>query len=245
MTPQVRKFVDATGVAQAAADLFIAQTTSALVTQSQVHVALTGGTVGIASLAALGNHALRDTVDYSRVHFWWGDERFVSVDSRDRNALQAREALLSKITVPEENIHEFPSLVDGLGLDEAAIVFNAEVAKHTDASRPFSFDLVFLGMGPDGHVASLFPDHAVGLDAQGPLVVAEHNSPKPPPERLSFSYSALNAAKQVVFVVAGADKAEAVADAFGNPNSDLPAAKVRGVSSSVLLVDEAAATLLS
>lgn len=245
MSVQVRRFTDSPAVAQAAADLFIAQITSALVTHTEVHVALTGGTVGIASLVALGNHPERDSVDYSRVHFWWGDERYVASDSRDRNAFLAREALLSKIAVPESNIHEFPALVDGVSLDDATALFNNEVHKYTESNRPFSFDLVFLGMGPDGHVASLFPGHGVGLDANGPLIVAEHDSPKPPPQRLSFSYGALNASKQIVFVVAGADKAKAVADAFGNPNSVLPAARVRGVSSSVLLVDEAAASLLS
>ena len=147
--------------------------------------------------------------------------------------------------MPAENVHEFPSTTDSSDLETAAVAFNSEVSRWADSTGRLEFDLVFLGMGPDGHVASLFPGHQAGVDANSAAVVAEHNSPKPPPERLSFSYAALNSAKQVVFVVAGADKAEAVADAFGNPNSVLPAAKVRGVSSSVLLVDEAAASLLS
>ena len=242
MTVEIRKFPDADSVATAAAQLFLDRVRDDLAAKPLVHVALTGGTVGIATLAALGRHVDRDSIDYSRVHIWWGDERFVERSSRDRNAVLAREAYLSKISIPEGNIHEFPAANEGKSLSEARESFSLETAGFASSEGTIDFDLVFLGMGPDGHVASLFPGHDSGSNSQ--FVIAEHDSPKPPPERLSLSYRALNAAKRVVFVVAGLDKAEAVMDAFGNPGSVLPAAKVRGASSSVLLVDEAAASLL-
>lgn len=242
MTVEIRKLRDGSSVAAAAAEFFLDLLRGELAHKPLVHVALTGGTVGIASLAALGEHPNRDSLDYSRVHIWWGDERFVERGSRERNAVLAREALLSKLAIPAANIHEFPAANEGLSLDEARQSFNAQAAKFASKAGTIDFELVFLGMGPDGHVASLFPGH--DTETNSALIISEHDSPKPPSERLSFSYKALNAAQNVVFVVAGTDKSEAVADAFGKRGSTLPAAMVRGVSSTVLLVDEAAASLL-
>jgi 6-phosphogluconolactonase len=99
-----------------------------------------------------------------------------------------------------------------------------------------TFDILLLGIGPDGHVASLFP----GKDAQGQLVVAEHDSPKPPPMRLSLSYEAINSAREVWFTVAGADKQNAVATAFGDNPQELPVGRVRGRERTVWFVDATA-----
>jgi 6-phosphogluconolactonase len=194
---------------------------------------LTGGTIGIATLAAIADREDAHLLDWSNVHIWWGDERFVAADSTDRNAVQARKAMLSRLPVVEANIHEFPAADQGLSLDEAANLFAAELA----ALKPH-FDMAFVGMGPDGHICSLFADKPA--IEPGLLVIAEHDSPKPPPQRLSFTYEAMNAVDELWFVVAGADKSPAVAVAFGDEPTKLPVGRVRGVKKTIWFVDQTA-----
>ncbi len=231
--PIVNRFADAESVAKAAASALIDKLETVLQFKSEAHIALTGGTVGIATLAALANHADRDKIDYTKVNFWWGDERFVDSDSPDRNANQARKALLSKIQLDESKVHEFPASDEGLDLDQAAAAF----ALHVNQIRPH-FDVVFCGVGPDGHICSLFPEKPA-LES-GLLVFAEHNSPKPPPLRLTFTYEAVNSADEVWFVVAGADKQAAVEVAFGDSAQSLPVGRVHGTQKTVWFVDQTA-----
>lgn len=233
--PFVQRFKDSESTARNVATDLISKLTEILSVKDQAHLMLTGGTVGIASLAALGAHEDKDSVDFTRVHFWWGDERFVAADSPDRNALQARKALLNKISIDESKVHEFPSADAGLELDDAAQQFAAVV----DELKP-EFDIVLLGMGPDGHIASLFPGKPA--PSAGLQIVAEHDSPKPPPQRLTFTYEALNAADEVWFVVAGADKQDAVAVAFGDEPQSLPVGRVRGSKATRWYLDNTAAT---
>lgn len=201
-----------------------------LAEQDACHVALTGGSVGIELLAAM-----RDVrVDWSRVHCWWGDERFVPAADGDRNALQAREALLDHVAVPEANVHELPASDAGLDLDEAAVAATRELDGIT-------LDVTLLGMGPDAHVASLFPGHA-GAAIEGEGVIAVRESPKPPPERLSLTRDTLNRSRRVWLVVAGDDKASALALALSNADPrEVPAAGVHGTLETRYLVDRAAA----
>ena len=201
-----------------------------LVEQPAVHVVLTGGTVGI---ALLENIDPSNKLDWSRIHLWWGDERFVASDSEDRNAVQAHKALFSKIRIDSSKLHVFPSSDNGLTLDAAAEQFAAHVAE----ANP-KFDLVFLGMGPDGHINSLFPGKPT--PAPGVQIIAEHDSPKPPPQRLSFTYEAMNAADEIWLTVAGADKADAVSVAFGDDPTALPVGRVQGISKTVWFVDQTA-----
>jgi len=231
--PIVFRLPNAGEVAAVAADAFYEKLAGILAVKAEAHVVLTGGTVGIATLAAIGDHKLAKATDFSRVNFWWGDERFVASDSPDRNAGQARSALFKKIAVDESKIHEFPSSDSGLNLDEAAKVFT----DHFLAVAPH-FDVVFMGMGPDGHICSLFPGKPT--PPTGIQVIAEHNSPKPPPERLSFTYEAINNADEIWFLVAGSDKQEAVAVAFGDSPEALPVGRVRGNSKTVWFVDDGA-----
>ena len=234
---------DADSVAETAAQAFVEHLSEVLSQKAEAHVVLTGGTVGIKTLAAIATTAGLDDVDVGRVHFWWGDERFVASDSPDRNENQAREALLNKISVDAAKIHAFAAADAGFTLDQAAAAFAELVAEHAavDEIVP-EFDVVFLGMGPDGHIASLFPNKPA--PAAGVAVVAEHNSPKPPAGRLSFTYEALASAHQVWFVVSGADKAEAVSVAFGESPSDLPVGRVEGRDATLWFIDEAAAVSL-
>lgn len=222
MRPIVNRFTDADAVASGAAQAVVARLNELLAEKDKVNLVVTGGTVGILTLAKL-----RDlSMDWSNVHIWWGDERFVEKNSADRNELQAKNALLDHIAIPVENLHPFPASDEGMTLDEAAEAFRSEVAG-------IEFDVLLLGIGPDGHIASLFP----GKNAQGELVVAEHDSPKPPPQRLSLSYAAINSASEVWFTVAGADKDAAVATAFGDDAESLPVGRVRGVHKTVWFVD--------
>jgi 6-phosphogluconolactonase len=231
---------DGDAVAATAAEAFVEHLTEVLAQKAEAHVVLTGGTVGIKTLAAIAVADGVQDVDFERIHFWWGDERFVAADSADRNQNQANDALLTKIKLDPAKVHGFASTDSGLSLDEAAAEFAAHVAEFAavDEIVP-EFDVVFLGMGPDGHIASLFPGKPA--PKAGVAIIAEHDSPKPPPARLSFTYEALNSAHQVWFVVSGADKAEPVGVAFGDDPSSLPVGRVAGRDATLWFIDEAAA----
>lgn len=234
--PVVNRFPNAAQVANEASNQLFVFVSAKLATQDRVDVAITGGTVGIATLAAASELDF-NSLDLTRLHIWWGDERFVEIESPDRNAVQANNAWLKKLNIPMTNVHEFPSLDNSLSLDEAA----KEFAKHF-TSQNINFDLMLMGMGPDGHVASLFPGKGVGFDAAP--VVAEHDSPKPPPLRLSFSYGVINSADEIWFTVAGADKAEAVSIVFGDDPETLPAGRIHGKEKTVWFVDQTAGNLV-
>lgn len=232
---EVRKAVNAIDVARQAAEEIISSLASILKAKSSANVALTGGTVGILTLEVLAKDEFKDQIDFSNVHFWWGDERYVAGNSNDRNANQARLALLNTLAVKDSYIHEFPSTDSGLSLDQARDKFEQYIIEAFDSETP-SMDLTILGMGPDGHVASLFP----GMLSESNNVVAIHNSPKPPAERLSLSMDVINASKKVIFVVSGIDKAEAVAAVHKDPDCELPAAKVAATGITLWIIDEAA-----
>ncbi|MEY4451136.1 MAG: hypothetical protein RLZZ380_257 [Actinomycetota bacterium] len=234
--PLVNRFSDSHAVAEAAAADLFEFVESKLKSQSEVHVAVTGGTVGIATLAAASNLGFRD-LDLSRLHIWWGDERYVESTSADRNAVQATNAWLRKLNIPVMNVHEFPSTDSGLSVSDAAAFFEAVFD-----GAGITFDLMLMGMGPDGHIASLFPGHSEG-EAQN-TVIAETDSPKPPSQRLSFSYKAINQSREIWFTVAGADKAEAVSVAFGENPESLPVGRIRGKEKTVWYVDQTAGNLV-
>jgi 6-phosphogluconolactonase len=231
----VNRFSDINSVADNTAAKLIEKLAALLAAKAEVHLVLTGGTVGIATLASLWANPAHTDIDFTRVNFWWGDERFVAADSADRNALQAKNALLQKLKLNDSKIHEFPSADNGLDLQQAA----AEFAAHVSAVKPH-FDVVLLGMGPDGHIASLFPGKP--LPETGLWIIAEEDSPKPPPQRLSFTYEALNSADEVWFVVAGADKQDAVFVAMGDTPEDLPVGRVHGKILTQWFIDSTAGT---
>ncbi len=206
------------------------------------HVSLTGGSMGSAVLAAASRSARRDRIDWSRVHFWWSDERFVPRDHDDRNERQARAALLDLIDLPAGNIHAVAASDEGVDLDAAARRYADELARFSgrDDAWP-SFDVCFLGVGPDGHVASLFPDRPEILITDH-AVVAVRDSPKPPPERVTMTRPVINGSKRVWMVLSGADKASALGLALaGASYASVPAAGAKGRKRTVFFVDEAAA----
>jgi len=228
------QLADADAVATEAAALLHATAASLSKTQPEVHIALTGGTVGILMLAKAAELSWAE-IDTNKLHFWWGDERFVEAESKDRNYLQAITAWPALAKMP--NLHQFPSADDDLTLDAAAAQFAVTVEKHLP-----KFDLVFLGVGPDGHIASLFPGKPTLKSSE--RVLAEHDSPKPPPARLSFTIAELNRSASICFVVAGADKADAVAVAWGDESETLPVGLVAGSEVTLWLTDASATSKL-
>jgi 6-phosphogluconolactonase len=206
------------------------------------HICLTGGSMGGAVLAAAAPDERIETIDWSLVHFWWGDERFVERDDPDRNSLQSRKALLDALPIPPENIHETAAPSDGLSLDEAAAAYAAELARFRSSHGDWpSFAVCFLGVGPDGHIASLFPDRPE-VTVTDAAALPVRNSPKPPPERITLTRPVLNSAKRVWLVLTGADKASALGLALaGASYASVPAAGAKGRRRTVFFVDEAAA----
>jgi 6-phosphogluconolactonase len=209
-------------------------------------VVLTGGGVGIASLAAVRASAARAAVDWRRVDVWWGDERFVPAGSDQRNDGQARRALLDSLDLDPLRLHPMPAAggPDGDDVDAAAARYADELAGAApdDADVP-TFDVLLLGMGPEGHIASIFPESPAAYDERPAFAV--HGCPKPPPTRVSLGFNAINAAREVWMVVAGADKAAAVAMALsGAGRVQVPAAGVAGRAQTLWLLDEPAASRL-
>ncbi|HEY0119055.1 MAG TPA: 6-phosphogluconolactonase [Cellulomonas sp.] len=233
---------DAAALAEATAARLLIHLLDRQSLRAPLHVVLTGGTAGTATLRAIAASPVRDAVDWSGVHVWWGDERFVPADSPDRNERQAREALLDALPIPADNVHAMPA--QGAALDEhaAATWYAAELARFGDPVP--RFDVLLLGVGPDGHVASLFPGHAT-LHERARSVVGEPESPKPPPHRVSLTFPAIRAAREVWLVVAGQDKADAVARALsGSPVDEIPAAGALGAERTLWLVDVSAASTI-
>lgn len=215
-------------------------------------VVLTGGTIAEAVHRELARLSPGSGVDWSRIHLWWGDERFVPAGSPDRNAGQARAAFIDALDVPAERVHEVASTEQAADVDEAATAYAAELAEHA----PDGFDVVMLGVGPDAHVASLFPGfpqvHVSEVDAVGVT-----GSPKPPPERVSLTYRALNRTRATWFLVSGEGKAEAVSRALagglsqeatdgtdGPTVDDVPAVGASGREQTVWFLDREAASRL-
>ncbi|WP_313815368.1 6-phosphogluconolactonase [Citricoccus sp.] len=294
MTDDTRLFPDRESLCRDAAGELLRILADAVQDRGAASAVLTGGGTGTGILAALSDlvsagpdtsdasdasdrldtqGSLRSPVlrrpDWSRVHLWWGDERFLPAGDPDRNEQQAEQALLRDLVavhgMPAANIHRMPSADSAAAagttptdarmtepiMAAAAEAYASELAARARADpgpdeRLPVFDVVMLGVGPDAHVASLFPGRPGPL-AAGATVIAVQDSPKPPPWRLSLTVEALNTAERLWFVVAGADKAEAVAavrQARDNERTDAarwPASVVSGRDGTAWWLDGAAA----
>lgn len=216
--------------------------------RGEASVVLTGGSLGSAMLASLRVLPGRDAVDWSAVDVWWGDERFLPEGHPERNETQNREALLDVLPLDPTRVHAMPGPdgPDGDDPEAAAQRYAGWLAERSGGDAPSpTFDILVLGVGPDGHVASLFPGHPDQLGT-GAATTAVHNSPKPPPTRISLTFEALNRADRVWFVVAGADKAHAVAQSVAGAGPEhSSAAQVHGIRETLWLVDAEAASELA
>lgn len=235
MTRDVVVLGDPAAVATEVAHRFLARIQAAQQRGETPQVALTGGTVADLVHREIAARAASFPINWDRVVFWWGDERFVDAASDDRNARNAREAFLDAVGATQ--VHEVPDTSAAASVDEAADRYSKDL--RGDGSG--EFDLVMLGMGPDGHVASLFPGFAQ-LDVDDQIAVPVTGSPKPPPERVSLTFAALNRSKAVWFLVTGAEKAAATARAWAFDGSvhETPARGITGPSVT-WFVDRAAA----
>ncbi len=203
-------------------------------------VSLTGGSLGSDIWGSVAALAARSSVDWTRVEVWWGDERWLAAGDADRNDVQNDEAGLATLGLDPAKVHR----VAGPDASDSAEASAAAYAEEVRASGAGAFDVMILGVGPDGHVASLFPGHPA-QQSTGAIAVAVHDSPKPPPDRVSLTFEALRRSREVWFVVAGADKAQAVADGVRGAGPDTSsAAQVQGQERTLWLVDEDAASAL-
>ncbi len=207
---------------------------------------LTGGSIANRIFAAVAASPARDAVDWRRVELWWGDERFVPPDDEERNELQARQSLLDHVALEPTLVHPMPSTADADDVDEAAERYARALAAARDpedrAAVP-TFDVVMLGVGPEGHVASLFPERPALYDERP--VVGVRGSPKPPPNRISMTMPTLCSTREVWFVVAGGEKARAVHLALGGAGTvQVPAAGPHGQQRTLWLLDRDAASEL-
>ena len=241
----VETYADTAELVAAAGDRLIGAITSAIDTRGQAYIVLTGGGTGVKLLKHVGEHG--GSIDWSAVHLFWGDERYVPADDDERNDKQAREALLDHIDVPERNIHPMAASDGEFGadLDAAALAYEHVLAANAPDGEPAPhFDVHLLGMGGEGHVNSLFP-HTPAVAEKTRLVVGVEDSPKPPPRRITLTLPAVTRSREVWLVVSGAEKADAVAAAVGGVDPvDVPAAGGVGTEKTVWLLDvEAAAQL--
>ncbi len=247
-TPEIIVHADASLLAKAVAARLVTRLVDAVSAAGHAHLVLTGGGIGTAVLAELAAAPARDAVDWQRVDFWWGDERFAPAGHPDRNETGARSALLGKISVDPARVHPLPGPdgPDGDDPEAAAARYARELAAATrpeDHGAVPSFDVLMLGIGPEGHVASLFPAMPAVYDNRP--VVAVRGSPKPPPIRITLTFGSIQAAREVWILASGEEKAGAVALALSDAGPvQLPAAGARGRQRTLFCVDEAAASKL-
>ena len=198
-------------------------------------ICLTGGRVADVVHREIARLGVSAPVDWSAVDFWWGDERYVEATSPERNDGAALSAFLIPLGVPAERIHAMPTTGSACSVEEGARAYAAELQRR----GPDPFLVTMLGMGPDGHVASLFPG-LPGVREASATAIAVLGAPKPPPQRISLTLPALNNSEEIWMLVSGADKADAVTAALAG--EEIPAADVRGRSQTIWFLDEAAAS---
>jgi 6-phosphogluconolactonase len=226
---------DAEAVASRAADVVSRLIAEAVDARGVCHLALAGGSTPERCHELL---AERD-IDWSRVHLWESDERCVPPDDDESNFLMIRRSLLDRVSVPDGNVHR---VMGERGPDPAADAYEEElracVDETTQAGIPV-LDVVMCGMGPDGHTMSLFPGHKeVGVT--GRLCVGVHDSPKPPPERVTFTLDLVHAARRTMLLAAGSSKAEAMSAVLEAPDPRVPASMLRFGRLEVIADDAAA-----
>ncbi len=240
---------DAGLLAKAVAARVITRLVDAQASKASASLVLTGGGIGIASLRAVRESPAVDAVDWRRVDIWWGDERFVARDSDDRNEKAAREALLDHVDVDPDRVFPMGWLGgdDGTDPDAAAARYADTLAsrtRHEDHGPVPQFDVLLLGLGPEGHVASIFPESPAAHEEER-AAVAVHGCPKPPPTRVSLTFPAIQSAAEVWVVAAGGEKADAARLALAGPGQlQVPAAGAVGRSRTLWLLDRDAAAEL-
>ncbi|SFJ34123.1 6-phosphogluconolactonase [Streptosporangium canum] len=242
--PNVIIHRDADMLAKAVAARVITRTVDVQSGKGSASLVLTGGTVGIATLAEIAASPARDAIDWRNLDIWWGDERFLPSGHPERNETGARQALLDHVDVDPARVHVMRGPDSGMTAEESAAAYADELrraARPEDHGPAPSFDVMMLGMGPDGHVASLFPGMPALYETRP--VVAVHGSPKPPPTRISLTLPVIQGAREVWLIAAGEEKAGAVRLALSDSGPmQVPAAGARGRQRTLFLLDRASAS---
>ncbi len=243
MKPEIVVLADLSAVANEAADRIVRLAHESIVAQGRFTIALSGGSTPRALYVLLASKEYRDRIEWDRALVFWSDERCVPPDDADSNYRLAHETLLSKVPVPSGSVHRVMGEADP---EHAAMLYEQIIRREVPSADDIpAFDLILLGMGPDGHTASLFPGTAALHEKHG-LVVASF-VPKLNAHRITFTAPLVNAAANVMFLVAGSDKADALRAVLeGEFKPDvLPAQMVRLESGQLMwLVDRAAAVHL-
>lgn len=253
---RVRIYRDPEELALKAARLFARLADQYVIGCGKFTVALSGGSTPKAMFSVLAAGPFLDTVPWASIHFFWGDERCVPPDHADSNYRMTREALLSRVPVPQENVFRIPAELpdpESAAQEYTATLtrfFLAAPGANRTGTAPLSsaprFDLVFLGMGPDGHTASLFP-HSAALQAGEQIAVANYVE-KFKAHRITLTAATINNARNVTFLAAGADKSETLKNVLeGSYQPDVyPSQLIHPRNGTLLwMVDEAAAGLLA
>ena len=237
---EIRVYPNAGELARAAAELFVTLAREAIAARGRFTVALSGGSTPRATHQHLASPTLASQVDWAHVHIFWGDERCVPPDHEHSNYRMARETLLDHVPLPPGNVHR----IRGEEAPEWAAKAT-EIELRAFFGKTPRFDLIFLGLGDDGHTASIFPGTSAVREETRWVVAQEHNLPPPPlVSRITFTPPLLNAAANIAFLVSGTGKAERLKEVLHGPYQPdiLPAQIVNPKEGKLLwLVDEAAA----
>jgi 6-phosphogluconolactonase len=240
-TPEIRILKSPQDLFEATAAEFIAQANAAVRARGKFTVALSGGSTPKSLFTLL---ATKLNVPWDKIYFFWGDERHVPPDDPESNYRMANEAMLSKVPVPSENIFRIHS--EEKDAAEAALQYDQTLQQffHLAPGEFPRFDLIFLGLGPDGHAASLFPD-SKALEERRRLVVSNWVE-KFKTDRITFTFPVLDEAACVIFLASGPDKAAIVHQVLENSGANLPSQKIRPVNGRLLwMLDSGAASALS
>jgi len=243
VSTSIEIFPDSQALVDAAATRLTDTIGNAVAARGRALVVLTGGGNGIGLLRSLVDRP----IEWSKVHLFWGDERYVPEDDDERNDKQARAALLDHVDIPSSQVHPMPASDGEFGGDlaAAALAYEQLLAANAAPGQPVpNFDVHLLGMGPEGHINSLFPDTPAVLETTR-MVVSVEDSPKPPPQRITLTLPAIARSREVWLMVSGAGKADAAAAAIGGAAPvSVPAAGAIGQQTTLWLLDEDAASKL-
>ncbi len=244
MKPQIHRYPSLEHLSRAAAEYICEIAERAIKERGIFTFVLSGGTTPRLLYEKLAREPYAGRVDWQHTHLFWGDERCVPSDSPDSNYSLALQTLISKVDVPPSNIHKIPATA---GSPKAVAAeyettlrefFQASAASDPSTSFP-SFDLVLLGMGADGHTASLFPGDAALEERASWVVAVEGSSASPPVQRITLTFPVFNEAKCVLFLVAGSNKLKVLLEILNNPHTaTYPAAQVQPLGRLLWFIDE-------
>jgi len=243
--PLVKIFPNTSVMSLAAADIFSEQVNEAGKKQHSVHVALSGGSTPTKLFQLLSQSPYQETIPWEKIHFYWADERCVPPEDAESNYGQAWQSLLSKVPVPAQNIHRVKGELEPKAAAQDYIVQLKQNA--TGALSWPVFDCVLLGMGDDGHTASLFPGQVNSAETTSPAIAVTADYMGRPANRVTLTPLVFNSARHILFLVSGENKARALSEVINGASDPLhfPAQRIRPVNGDVTwIIDQDAAALL-